>query len=186
LISTFNVRSSGPVPIAVDASGSFYYSQIFAVAKGAAYNAPTVAGNGQSPQVGASVGDGGLATAAPVYVSGLVFDASGNLLIADQITGRIRRVNSAGIISTIAGAGKGRAYADTGDGGAALAAGIAPLNMALDAAGNLYFSDSSYIGQPSSSSIRKMTPAGLVNTVFTSPFLSVSYPGLAVDSGGRL
>ncbi len=60
-------------------------------------------------------GDGGQATAAglnnPV---GLSFDAFGNLYIGDWINNRIRKVNTAGIITTVAGNGV-QGY--SGDGG---------------------------------------------------------------------
>jgi len=95
----------------------------------------TIAGNGT---LGYS-GDGGQATAAKIYnPTGVAFDAAGNLYIADGWNGRIRKVNSSGIISTIAGNGTA-SY--SGDGGVATNAGIGVYSITFDAVDNLYFTD---------------------------------------------
>src|ERR1035437_9708216 len=74
----------------------------------------TVAGNG----INSFSGDGGAATNAALnYPSGVVLDAGGNLLIADRINSRIRKVNTNGIITTVAGNGP-RSF--SGDGGVAI------------------------------------------------------------------
>ncbi len=71
--------------------------------------------------------------------AGLAVDAGGNMYIADYWNSRIRKVNSAGIISTIAGTGTSGYL---GDGFAATNALLAtPNSVALDAAGNVFFSD---------------------------------------------
>ena len=86
-------------------------------------------------------GDGGPATAArlttPIEIA---FDPFNNLYIADSNGNRIRRVNTAGIISTIAGTGD-RSYG--GDGGPAASAQLnAPSGVSLNAAGDLFIADS--------------------------------------------
>jgi sugar lactone lactonase YvrE len=96
----------------------------------------TVAGNGGA---GFS-GDGGPATAAalngPIAVA---VDSSGNLYIADEGNRRIRKVNAAtGIITTVAGKGNGGIHLD---GIPATEAAIGTVDLALDAAGNLYLAD---------------------------------------------
>ncbi len=77
--------------------------------------------------------------------SGIAFDGSGNLYIADSGNGRIRMVSaSTGAISTIAGGGSGCAgQSDTlGDGCPAASATLSsPAAIALDGAGNLYIAD---------------------------------------------
>lgn len=114
----------------------------------------TVAGNGS---IGFS-GDGGAATAASIYnPTGVAVDATGNLYIADLNNNRIRKVNTSGIISTIAGNG---GFGYSGDGGSAISATLAdPTRPTVDAAGNVFFAD------VSNNRIRKITPAGIISTV---------------------
>jgi sugar lactone lactonase YvrE len=97
----------------------------------------TVAGNGT---VGSS-GDGGPATGAQLgYPSGVALDASGNLFIADAGNNRIRKVDSGGTITTIAGVGT---TGFSGDGGPASSAQLNnPSGVVLDATGNLFIADS--------------------------------------------
>ena len=97
----------------------------------------TIAGNGTP----GNAGDGGAAVAAqlatPIEVA---VGPSSNLYIADQGGQRIRRINGAGIISTIAGAGT---PGFSGDGGPAGAAELnAPSGVSLNAVGDLYIGDS--------------------------------------------
>ena len=96
----------------------------------------TVAGNG----IGTFSGDGGLASAASInYPGGTVMDASGNLFIADHINNRIRRVDTAGVITTYAGTGSS---GFSGDGGLAVAADLDwVVDLALDNNDNLLLAD---------------------------------------------
>lgn len=96
----------------------------------------TVAGNGKQNYTG----DGVLATSTSLYrPSGVAVDRAGNLYIADTNNARIRKVDSNGIISTVAGNG-GFGYA--GDQGPATGATLfLPTDVALDAAGNIYIAD---------------------------------------------
>jgi len=97
----------------------------------------TFAGNGTA---GFS-GDGGPATSAQLTnPADVKFDAAGNLYISDLNNNRVRRVDvSTGKISTFAGNGTS---ATSGDGGPATSAGVRPIGLALDAAGNLFIGDS--------------------------------------------
>ena len=66
-------------------------------------------------------------------------DAEGNLYVADTDNHRVRRIDPAGVISTVAGTGE---LGYSGDGGPASAAQFAaPLGVAVDTAGNLYVAD---------------------------------------------
>ncbi len=96
----------------------------------------TVAGNG----TGAFSGDGGPATDAGLYAPfALAFDVAGNLYIADSANQRIRKVDSSGTITTVAGNGV-RGF--SGDGGPAIAASLAfPFGITVDNSGNLYIAD---------------------------------------------
>ncbi len=113
----------------------------------------TIAGGGTS-----GLGDGGQATDASLnYPSGIVLDAAGNLYIADNNNNRIRKVNSLGIITTIAGNGT-NGY--SGDGGQATNAELnIPTRVALDNSGNLYISDLF------NNVIRTVNSSGIINTI---------------------
>jgi hypothetical protein len=90
-------------------------------------------------------GDGGAATSAQLNApAAMTIDSKGNLYIADTGNNCIRRVDAAtGNIATVAGTGppaSGAGYA--GDNGPATLATLnAPQGVAVDAAGNLYISD---------------------------------------------
>ena len=92
----------------------------------------TVAGNGD--EAGDS-GDGGQATKAEVYPTGVAVDAAGDIYIASS-TGSVRQVNAATeIISRVAGNGY---YGYSGDGGSATLGELDyPQGLAIDSAGSL-------------------------------------------------
>jgi DNA-binding beta-propeller fold protein YncE len=95
----------------------------------------TFAGGGSNcstlPDV--ACGDGGLATSAFLLPYGVAVDASGNVYIADYASSRIRKVDTSGIITTVAGNG-GSGY--SGDGGPATNAMLGnPFAVAVDASG---------------------------------------------------
>jgi sugar lactone lactonase YvrE len=95
-------------------------------------------------------GDGGPSAAAGIFgPRGITVDPAGNLLFVDVSNRRIRRVNPAGIITTVAGSG---IEGFSGDGGSATAARIGyPMDVATDKDGNLYIAD------PETARIRKVT-----------------------------
>ena len=119
----------------------------------------TVAGNG----TGGYSGDGGQATAAELYgPEGMAFDAAGNLYIADFADNVIRKINTLGIITTVAGNGYGATTSGgfSRDGGQATAAELYyPSDVAIDAEGNLYISDAN------NHRIRKVNTAGIITTI---------------------
>ena len=102
-------------------------------------------------------GDGGPATQAQIHGGALTFDAAGNLYIADYANHAIRKVDVNGTITTVAG-GNGGGF--SGDGGPATEAQLYyPIDMALDAVGNLYIADFY------NHRIRKVDPNGIISTV---------------------
>ncbi len=114
----------------------------------------TIAGNG----IAGFSGDGGKAKAAHLsYPVGIVFDAKGNLIFSDSGNNRIRKIDTKGIITTIAGNGTA---GFAGDGGAATAAELnGPWGLAVDASGNLYICDQA------NNRIRKVDTSGIITTV---------------------
>jgi sugar lactone lactonase YvrE len=98
---------------------------------------PGAAQNGEFP-VGFS-GDNGAATNAELSdPSGVATDNNGNLFIADWLNSRIRKVDTNGIITTVAGGGNN----GLGDGGAATNAELnGPFGVAIDDNGNLFIAD---------------------------------------------
>jgi sugar lactone lactonase YvrE len=81
------------------------------------------------------------ATTLPLLLpSSIVFDAQGNLYFAETGNHVVRKVTSAGIITTVAGSG---VQGFSGDNGPAIAAQLdSPAGLALDSAGDLYIADS--------------------------------------------
>lgn len=113
-------------------------------------------------------GDGGPATIAKLkYPIGIAVDGSNNVYVT-ELSHRIRRIDTEGIITTFAGIGY---HEYSGDGGPASSAGIPnPYDVALDPSGAVW------IAQRFPGAVRRITPDGIINTVTT-----MSYPiGLAV------
>ncbi len=112
----------------------------------------TVAGTG----VAGYSGDGQAANTALLNgPEDIVLDGSGNLYIADTFNYRIRKVALNGIITTIAGTGA--LGNGVGQGAAALTTDLYPIySLALDSAGNFYFSGSRY------AEIHRLEPNGLI------------------------
>ena len=118
----------------------------------------TVAGTGAFGDSGPDVGDGGPAVQAHLYEpSGVAADEAGNIYIADWDNHRIRKVDTAGIITTVAGNGV-RGF--SGDGGPAVQAQLEePFGVAADGTGNIYIADTS------NHRVRKVNAAGIITTV---------------------
>ncbi|MGA2352168.1 MAG: Ig-like domain repeat protein, partial [Terracidiphilus sp.] len=146
---------NAPEGVTVDASGNIYIADTdnnaIRMVSAATGLISTVVGNGTGlPGYG---GDGLSATSSQTELNlpdAVAFDMPGNMYIADSRNNRIREV-SAGNISTFAGDG---APGYLGDGNAANAAELnAPSGVAVDAAGNVYISDTQ------NSAIRKVSSA---------------------------
>ncbi len=140
---------SDPYQLTIDNTGNLFFSDGSRIRKVDTNGIiTTVAGTGTSGYSG----DGGLATQAQIerIVFGLYADQAGNLYLSDSYNNRIRKVNTSGIITTIAGTGTAGC---AGDGGQATAAQVYPGALTMDAAGNMYFSDSNRIRQVDTSGV---------------------------------
>jgi sugar lactone lactonase YvrE len=146
-----------PYAVAVDSHGDIY------IADGYNYRVrkinssgiiTTIAGNG----ISGYSGDGGPATLAQFSNLGYVtVSRSGEIYFGDHSNNRIRKVNTAGIISTFAGNG---VNGNSGDGGPATAAQLnAPNGVAIDNFGNTYIVDDyAHV-------VRKVNVTGIISTV---------------------
>jgi len=89
-------------------------------------------------------GDGGPATTAQLHrPAGLAFDAAGDFFLADST--RVRRIDTHGVISTVAGSGAScpSSPQSCGDGGPATAAQLQSYALAVDGDGNVFIGDTS-------------------------------------------
>ena len=145
-----------PTGISVDISGNLYIvetdtNKIRMVTSAGIIT--TFAGTGA---IG-NIGDGGAAISAQLNTPwGVSVDVSGNVYIADYGNNKIRKVISAGIISTFAGTGTA---GSTGDVGAASSAQLnGPTGVSVDISGNVYIADSWNL------KIRMVTSTGIITT----------------------
>ncbi len=146
-----------PQGLALDTSGNLFiadrsHNHVRRVSR--AGEITTVAGTG----VIGSSGDGGRGVDAALNrPSDVAVDNFGNLYIAETASSQIRRLDLAGIITTIAGRGS---FGSEGDGGPAVDAKLGqPEGVTLDGAGNLYIADTR------NDRIRMVDLAGLITTV---------------------
>ena len=156
IITTVAEGLRGSMDVDVDDQGNFYVvAHIPSCIQKVDPNGvrTTVAGVCYSEGYG---GDGGSATAALLnYPSGIDLDAVGNIYIADRYNHRVRKVDSSGIITTVAGNGT-RGY--SGDGGPATQAQLNyPGAVAIDIAGNLFIAEGGHV--------RKVDNSGMIITV---------------------
>jgi uncharacterized protein (TIGR03437 family) len=175
--------------VAIDASGNTYIATPTSIRKVAPNGTITTVAGG-----GASVQDLVPALQAAISPSAIVATANGTLYIADVAFGvsRIRRIDSTGIIATVAGG----SCCDLGDGGPAVGAYLGMVfGIAIDGGGNLYIGQTAF----GNDLVRKVSLSGVITTVAgggaccalnegglaTSVALS-SPTGLAVDASGNL
>jgi sugar lactone lactonase YvrE len=137
-------------------------------------------------------GDGGAAAQAQLNMpQGLVVDSSGNVYIADTLNNRVRRVDTDGTITTVAGSGES-GYAGDGKPGAGARLNL-PTGLAIG------FSDTLFIADTGNNVIRQLGRDGVIETVVGTgeagyrgdpgPALSAvlhAPAGLAFDDEGNL
>ena len=119
----------------------------------------------------------------PYDNSGIALDGSGNLYVADSRDRRLCKIDTNGVLTTVAGSGD---YRYGGDGGPALSALIhGPSEMTQTPDGTLYFLDTR------NARVRAISPSGVITTVMsaaTYPNLGIleHLSGIASDANGNI
>lgn len=144
-----------PIGIARDASGNLY------VADAQNHTIRRVTPAGAVTTFAGSAGasgsvDGTSATARFNNPTGVAVDSSGNVYVADTTNNTIRRISTTGLVTTLAGVA---GISGSSDGAGANALFNQPTGLAVDASGNLYVSDTA------NSTVRRITPTGVVTTL---------------------
>jgi uncharacterized protein (TIGR03437 family) len=156
-IRATDFQLNNPTRIALDAAGNLYICDSFGdrVEKMSSAGLISILAGG-----GSDYADGVPATTAFIIPEAIALDPAGDIYIVDYFSKGIRKIDTRGIISTIAGGAGKQGFA--GDGGPALKAvfqfGVNPA-LALDASGSLYVADDG------NGRIRKITPDGNINTI---------------------
>ena len=121
--------------------------------------------------------------------SQIAIDKDDNLFLADTANHTIRKITPAGVVTTVAGLAGSSGSAD---GTGSNARFNSPIGVAVDAAGNLF------IGDSDNSTIRKITPGGVVTTFAGMAGMTGSTDGvgaaarfngprgLAIDANGNI
>ena len=178
---------SRPSAITIDSSGNLYVIDAFAATQ---IRKITPAGvvTSFAGQVGVTGSTDGTGTAARFGgIQGIAIDSSDNLYVTDTSNFKIRKITSAGVVTTFAGSGTTGTLDATGT--AASFQNIS--NITVDSSGNLYVVEST------AQTIRKITSAGVVTTLAgsgTSAYVdgtgtAASFQqigGITVDSSGNL
>lgn len=144
-----------PEAIAVDAAGNVYVADTddFIIRKVTpAGVVTTIAGKGRTP--GKSDGNGSAARFDSP--TGIALDNAGNIYVADTANNTVRKITPAGDVSTLAGTPG--TFGSTDATGSA-ARFTTPAGVAVDASGNIYVADLN------NSTVRKITPLGVVTTL---------------------
>jgi hypothetical protein len=106
--------------------------------------------------------------------AGVAVDSAGNVYVADLNNDTIRKMTTAGVVTTLAGTA---IVAGSADGTGAAARFNGPSSVAVDGAGNVYVADQN------NHTIRKVTPAGVVATLAGTAGIPGSADGTGAAAG---
>jgi hypothetical protein len=156
-ISATSAQLNYPTGVSIDTSGNIYIAEqtgnrVRKISTSGIIT--TIAGTGTAGYSG----DNGEATAAELNApTRLTIDDTGNIYIADQSNNRVRKINTFGIITTIAGIGTSGYGGDNGQ--ATLAILKQPSGLAFDNMSNLYICD------VANYRIRKISTNGIITSI---------------------
>jgi len=156
-----------PTGVATDSAGNVYVADTYnnAIRKITFRGGvSTLAGAAEA----AGSADGVGPAASFLQPEGLATDSAGNVYVADTWNDMIRKITPAGMVSTIAGSPR---YDGSNDGSGAAARFFNPIGIAIDNTGTLYVADAV------NSTVRKITPAGMVSTLAGSARVTGSADG---------
>jgi sugar lactone lactonase YvrE len=177
-----------PNGVAVDSAGNVYVADTSncEIRKITATGVvTTLAGAALSP---GSI-DGPASVARFSYPTGLAVDSAGNIYVVDSASHTIRKITSAGMVTTLAGTANN---GGSSDGTGSAAQFEYPFGVAVDSDGNVYVADTGNL------EIRKITAAGVVTTLAGAAFSRGSIDGsgsvarfntprsVAVDGAGNI
>ncbi|GAB3997844.1 hypothetical protein GCM10028807_43950 [Spirosoma daeguense] len=186
-----SARLNSPIDVKGDGNGNFFFAET-SIGRIRKVDAGGIVTTVAGMSLAGFSGDSGPATSARLAIPyGILPDGNGNFYIADTYNNRIRKVNTDGIITTIAGNGTA---GFGGDNGPATNAQLKlPYNVALDKAGNLYIADSD------NNRIRKINTNGAITTIVgtgiagyggdggSATSAQLNFPtGLALDAANNL
>jgi sugar lactone lactonase YvrE len=174
---------NNPTGVSVDGTGNVYVAdsgnnRIRKITSSG--NVSTLAGSGASGNAN------GVGTQAQFYLPQSIYvDLGGTVYVADKGNHLIRKITSAGVVTTLAGSGTAGFADDTGT----AAQFNSPYSVAVDTSGTVYVADQS------NNRIRKITSSGVVSTLAgsgTSGFVDgtgtaaqfFSPTGVSVDGSG--
>ncbi|MCX6878552.1 MAG: hypothetical protein NTW21_32770, partial [Verrucomicrobia bacterium] len=168
-------RFDAPIGLAVDGSDNIYVADSGTIRKvTSAGVVTTLAGTTNYWPIN----EDGTGSNAHFYAPwGVAVAVGGTLYVADSDANTIRKVTSAGVVTTVAGCPVN--YGNT-DGARRTARFTQPVGVALDGNGNMYIADRV------NRSIRKITAAGVVSTFVVSPGNYGSPNSVAVDGSGNV
>ena len=116
---------------------------------------------GSAGQSGSNDGSGGAARFN--HPGGVAVDGNGTVYVTDSTNNTIRKITPAGVVTTLAGLAGVSGSQDGTGGGASF---NNPTGITVDSAGNLYVADTG------NSTIRAITPAGVVTTLAGLPTIA--------------
>lgn len=157
-----------PTRLLVDQAGALFVAELDRVRRiDPSGLVSTIVGDGHA----GLDGDGGPAAFARIAGNeGMAIDGDGNLFIAERAAHRVRRVDTRGNVTTVAGTG---APGSDGDGGPALGATLnQPVDVDVDGQGNLL------IAELAGNRIRRVSTSGVIDTI-----AGIGLPGGAGDGG---
>jgi len=150
--NSLNAEIATPLDVDLDSYGNIYFPTWNYRIRKVDTNGiiTTIAGDGTD----GSTGDGSYAVNAKIGFTKNIAIYNDEIFLANFSPGKVRKINTNGIITTVAGVGN---LGHSGDDGLAINAGMGPMDIAFDSSGLLYIAEQNYI--------RKVDENGIITTI---------------------